>query len=74
MRDLLFKRKQSFSELTDSEERISTNILTDRLHNLCKQSILSKTRLRENGPARINREGLRSCPHDGRNDPLVRSL
>jgi DNA-binding HxlR family transcriptional regulator len=40
---LLFKGKRSFSELLKSEERISTNILANRLKTLCDQDILSKS-------------------------------
>lgn len=43
VRDLLFKGKRSFSELLKSEERISTNILANRLKTLCDQDILSKS-------------------------------
>ena len=34
MRDMLFLKKSRFEEFLDSPEKISTNILTDRLHKL----------------------------------------
>lgn len=34
LRDMLFFKKTRFDEFLDSPEKISTNILTDRLHKL----------------------------------------
>lgn len=40
IRDIMFAGKQSFRELLQSDEKIATNILTDRLRKLEKQGIL----------------------------------
>jgi len=43
VRDLLFKDKQSFLEFRKSDERIATNILTDRLRKLDSYGLVSKS-------------------------------
>lgn len=42
IRDLMFKSKQSFGEFASSAEKISTNILADRLKRLESLGIVSK--------------------------------
>jgi DNA-binding HxlR family transcriptional regulator len=42
IRDLLFKRKKYFGDFLESDEKIATNILTDRLIKLEEQGIISK--------------------------------
>jgi DNA-binding HxlR family transcriptional regulator len=42
LRDMMFGRKRHFRELLKSEERISSNILADRLRRLVEQGILTK--------------------------------
>ena len=42
VRDLLFKDKHYFREFVDSEERIATNILTDRLEKLEAHGIVTR--------------------------------
>lgn len=42
VRDLLFKDKHYFREFADSEERVATNILTDRLARLEAHGILTR--------------------------------
>jgi DNA-binding HxlR family transcriptional regulator len=42
LRDLIFKRFRTFSELSSSDEKIATNILTDRLARLEAVGILTK--------------------------------
>ena len=42
VRDLLFKNKHYFREFADSEERIATNILTDRLAKLEAHGIVTR--------------------------------
>lgn len=42
VRDLMFKGKASFGEFLESEERISTNILADRLSRLEQHEIVKK--------------------------------
>jgi DNA-binding HxlR family transcriptional regulator len=42
VRDLLFKGKHYFREFADSEERIATNILTDRLAKLEERGIVTR--------------------------------
>lgn len=44
VRDLMFKGQSTFNEFARSEERIATNILTDRLAKLETAGILSKQR------------------------------
>jgi len=40
IRDLMFKGKRTYSEFAASEERISTNILADRLRSLAEQGVI----------------------------------
>ncbi|HEY4655289.1 MAG TPA: helix-turn-helix domain-containing protein, partial [Cyclobacteriaceae bacterium] len=42
IRDLLFNQKKTYGEFLDSEERIATNILSDRLSLLERTGIVSK--------------------------------
>lgn len=42
VRDLMFKGKATFGEFLESEERISTNILADRLSRLEEHEIVEK--------------------------------
>ena len=42
IRDMLFKGKKSYAEFMDSEEKIATNILADRLQLLECNGIISK--------------------------------
>jgi len=42
LRDLMFKGKRTYSEFADSEERISTNILANRLRSLAAQGIIRR--------------------------------
>jgi DNA-binding HxlR family transcriptional regulator len=42
IRDIMFGGKRSFRELLQSEEKIATNILTDRLAMLEQEKIISK--------------------------------
>ncbi len=42
IRDLLFYGKDSFSEFLCSDERIATNILTDRLNVLVQEGFVTK--------------------------------
>ena len=44
IRDLLFDDKQSFREILQSEEKIATNILSDRLALLEKEGIVVKAK------------------------------
>jgi DNA-binding HxlR family transcriptional regulator len=43
MRDLLIYEKKSFIDFLGSEEKIATNVLTDRLNHLVKEGIVIKT-------------------------------
>lgn len=43
IRDIMFEGKRYFRELLQSEERIASNILTDRLAMLEREGIISKT-------------------------------
>ncbi|HEY9777565.1 MAG TPA: helix-turn-helix domain-containing protein [Planktothrix sp.] len=42
LRDMLFFQKGRFEEFLDSPEKISTNILTDRLHKLENAGLVEK--------------------------------
>jgi DNA-binding HxlR family transcriptional regulator len=53
VRDLLFKGKRTFAEFAESEERISTNILSARLKALVKAGII-----RRDGRGRTTRYSL----------------
>ena len=44
IRDLMFKGKKYYGEFSQSEERISTNILAERLERLEAESFISKVR------------------------------
>ncbi len=43
VRDLMFKGKQTYGEFLDSDEKISTNILANRLKRLEDHGIVEKT-------------------------------
>jgi DNA-binding HxlR family transcriptional regulator len=43
LRDMMFAGKRHFRELLQSDERISSNILADRLGRLVEQGLLSKS-------------------------------
>jgi DNA-binding HxlR family transcriptional regulator len=43
LRDLLFLNKSKFEEFLASPERISTSVLTDRLHKLEKAGLIEKS-------------------------------
>jgi len=42
LRDMIFGRKRTFGEFLNSEERIATNILTDRLKRLERSGLMRK--------------------------------
>ena len=42
MRDIMFKGKSQYGQFLQSEEKIATNILADRLERLEAQGVLSK--------------------------------
>jgi len=42
LRDILFFNKSRFEEFLESPEKISSNILTDRLHKLERAELISK--------------------------------
>jgi DNA-binding HxlR family transcriptional regulator len=43
LRDMMFSRKRHFRELMQSDERISSNILADRLARLVEHGLLTKS-------------------------------
>ena len=43
LRDMIFAGKRTFNELLDSEERIATNVLRDRLNTLVVRGLLKKS-------------------------------
>ena len=43
IRDIMFESKRHFRELLQSEEKIASNILTDRLNKLESEGIISKS-------------------------------
>ncbi len=42
LRDLMFKGTRTYSEFAESDERISTNILADRLKSLCAAGLVRR--------------------------------
>lgn len=48
VRDLMFKGKQTFGAFLESEEKISTNILADRLRRLEAHEIIEKSVAKDN--------------------------
>jgi DNA-binding HxlR family transcriptional regulator len=81
VRDLLFKGKHYFREFADSEERIATNILTDRLTRLEAHGILTREQEatnRRNVRYELTRKGRDLAPllvevirWSGKYDPLT---
>lgn len=49
IRDMLFKQKRRFGQFAESEEKISTNILADRLARLEAEGLVTKETDPENG-------------------------
>lgn len=49
IRDMLFKQKRRFGQFAESEEKISTNILADRLARLEAERFVTKEADPENG-------------------------
>jgi len=56
VRDLMFKGKETFQDFATAEEKIATNILTDRLRRLAAAGIVTKNR--DPNDARRNRYRL----------------
>lgn len=52
LRDMLLQGKSTFTEFQASEERISTNILSDRLDRLSRAGLVSSTRVTTDGRQR----------------------
>lgn len=50
LRDMIFRNKQNYGDFLKSHEKISTNILADRLAKLETAGLISKTPSRENSP------------------------
>lgn len=48
LRDIMFSGKKTFGEFASSPEGIATNILSDRLRNLEKSGIITKSKLPDN--------------------------
>jgi DNA-binding HxlR family transcriptional regulator len=48
LRDIIFKKKQYYGEFLNSAEKISTNILADRLGKLESEGLITKTRDAQN--------------------------
>ena len=57
IRDLMFKGKRTFGEFLQSEEKIATNILADRLLILEKNGIVEKRAFPGNKVKDLCREG-----------------
>jgi len=49
IRDMLFKQKRRYGQFADSEEKISTNILADRLVKLEAEGLVTRQADPENG-------------------------
>ncbi|MEP5698814.1 MAG: helix-turn-helix domain-containing protein [Sneathiella sp.] len=53
VRDLMFKQKRTYGEFLQSDEKISTNILADRLNKLEEHEIVTKADDKDNRSKRI---------------------
>jgi len=53
IRDLMFKGKQYYGEFLDADEKISTNILADRLEKLERGGLITKSIDQENRSKKI---------------------
>lgn len=65
VRDLMFKGRTTFKDFLDAEERISTNILADRLQKLEELDIVAGERDRDDGRRiryRLTEKGLDLAP------------
>ena len=62
VRDLMFKGKRTYSEFADSEERISTNILANRLRSLAAQGIIRREGSGRGTRYSLTRKGLDLLP------------
>ena len=65
IRDLMFKGKKYYGDFSQSEERISTNILAERLERLEAEDFISKTRDSENRSKyeyRLTQKGIDLLP------------
>jgi DNA-binding HxlR family transcriptional regulator len=62
IRDLMFKRKHTFSEFANSEERISTNILTSRLSQLQESGIIRRDGEAKSTRYYLTRRGMDLLP------------
>ena len=65
MRDIAFQGKRTFKEFLESNERIATNVLSERLSRPEAQGILSRHQSKHNRVAnvyRLTRKGLDLLP------------
>jgi DNA-binding HxlR family transcriptional regulator len=62
VRDLMFKSKRTYSEFAASEERISSNILAERLRSLAEQGIIRKDGSRRTTRYSLTAKGLDLLP------------
>lgn len=62
VRDLMFKGKRTYSEFADSEERISTNILAQRLKRLSAAGIIRRDGSGRSTRYSLTRKGLDLLP------------
>jgi DNA-binding HxlR family transcriptional regulator len=65
IRDLMFKGRHSFGALLEGGERISTNILTDRLETLAKNGIVESVAVTGDGRRvhyRLTKRGIDLAP------------
>ena len=76
IRDLMFEGKRTYSEFADSKERVSTNILSNRLKGLIAKGIIRREGLGRTTRYYLTRKGLDLLPvmvellvWSGRHDP-----
>lgn len=65
VRDIAFRGKRTFKEFLESDERIATNVLSDRLSRLEAQGIVSRNTFEHNKVVkvyRLTRKGLDLLP------------
>ena len=62
VRDLMFKGKRTYSELGSSEERISSNVLVQRLKHLVTEGIIHRSGSGKTTQYSLTRKGLDLLP------------
>jgi DNA-binding HxlR family transcriptional regulator len=62
MRDLMFVEKRTFADFMQSEERISTNVLTNRLRSMVREGLIRRDGRGRGTRYSLTRKGLDLLP------------